>query len=132
MNKRKFLMAWSLAVGVMDAGTGVLLVIAPGFVTGLLGIAEPASDASVFLSWMGVFITGVGLSYALALGGRREGIAVWKITSLIRLMVAAFVSWKAATGELEPRWLLVAASDGAVAVVQIFILKLGWWREGGP
>lgn len=132
MNKRKFLITWSLAVGAMDAGTGILLVFAPGFVTGLLGIAEPASDASVFLSWMGVFITGVGLSYALALGGRSEGIAVWKITSLIRLMVAAFVSWKAATGELEPRWLLVAASDGVVAMVQICILKLGWWREGEP
>lgn len=132
MNKRKFLMAWSLAVGAMDAGTGVLLVFAPGFVTGLLGMAEPAGDASVFLSWMGVFITGVGLSYALVLGGRHEGIAVWKITSLIRMMVAAFVSWKAATGELEPLWLLVAASDAAVAIIQLWILKLGWWKEGDP
>lgn len=132
MNQRKILIAWSLAVGSMDACTGIILVFAPGFVTGLLGITETAVHAAVFLSWMGVFITGVGLSYAFALGGRSEGIAVWKITSLIRLMVAAFVTWKAATGELEPRWLLVAASDAAVAIVQICILKLGWWKESAP
>lgn len=132
MNKQKFLIAWSLAVGAMDAATGILLVFAPSFVTGLLGIAEPAANAAIFLSWMGIFITGVGLSYGFALGGRSEGIAVWKITSLIRLLVAVFVSWKAATGELEPRWLLVAASDAAVAIVQICILKLGWWKEDEP
>jgi hypothetical protein len=31
---------------------------------------------------------------------------------------------------MEASWLLVAASDAAVALVQLVLLRLGWWREG--
>lgn len=129
MNRELLIKGWSLCVGTMDAITGFLLVFAPGVVLKLLGISPPDETAMVFLSWMGVFITGVGLSYAWALRISMEGALVWKVTSMIRFMVAAFISWKVGTGELERAWLLVALSDAAVAVVQLQILRLGWWRE---
>ena len=77
MKRVDFLRFWSVAVGAMDALTGILLMFAPGLVVRMLGVAAPSTDALVFLSWIGVFVTAVGLSYALALGAgsvaRRSG-----------------------------------------------------------
>lgn len=76
MSRVRFLKFWSLAVGAMDAVTGLL-----------------------------------------------------PITSLIRALVAVFLIWKISTGAMAPAWGLVAASDGVVALVQIVMLRLGWWKE---
>lgn len=129
MDKRKFLVVWSVAVGSMDALTGLLLVAAPSLVLQSLGIAPPSPDALVFLSWIGVFVGGVGLSYAMALGDRRRGKAVWMVTALVRTLVAAFVTWRIDTGSLAPAWLAVALTDAAVAVVQMAVVRAGWWEE---
>lgn len=131
MNKIQFLRFWSLAVGAMDAITGLLLIVAPGLVLGVLGIAKPSPDALVFLSWMGVFICGVGLSYGLALGRRSRGETVWVFTALIRAMVAVFLTVKIMQGSLAPAWAVVGVSDALVAVVQITILRAGWWKGVG-
>lgn len=128
MNKIKFLRFWSVAVGSMDAVTGLLLVFSPSLVLGLLNIDPPSPDALVFLSWMGVFICGVGLSYGLALGQRSRGETVWAFTALIRAMVAIFLTVKIINGSLAPAWVVVGASDAFVAVVQIAILRTGWWK----
>lgn len=132
MTKKFFIKSWSLCVGGMDAITGLLLIFTPGIVLKLLGIAIPAESGLVFLSWMGVFITGVGLSYIWALGKAAEGELVWKITALIRFMVAAFITWKVSGDELERAWLMVAVSDALVAAVQLHVLRRGWWREVVP
>lgn len=132
MTKKFLIRSWSLCVGGMDAITGLLLIFAPATVLKLLGIAIPAESGLVFLSWMGVFITGVGLSYIWALGKAAEGELVWKITALIRFMVAAFITWKVSGDELERAWLMVAVSDALVAAVQFHILRRGWWREVIP
>ncbi|MEI7908662.1 MAG: hypothetical protein WCK77_03400, partial [Verrucomicrobiota bacterium] len=84
MNKRKFVVFWSVGVGSMDALTGVLLVVAPALALQSMGIALPSADALGFLSWIGAFVGGVGLSYAMALGERRRGKAVWQVTALLR------------------------------------------------
>lgn len=128
MNKIQFLRLWSVAVGAMDAVTGLLLIFAPAVVLGMLGIARPSPDALVFLSWMGVFICGVGLSYGLALGKRPHGETVWAFTALIRAMVAVFLTANIINGALAPAWALVGVSDAFVAVVQIAILRAGWWK----
>jgi hypothetical protein len=128
MNKIQFLRFWSVAVGAMDAVTGLLLIFFPSMVLGMLGIARPSPDALVFLSWMGVFICGVGLSYGLALGRRSRGETVWVFTSLIRMMVAVFLTGNIMHGSLAPAWAVVGASDAFVAVVQIAILRAGWWK----
>lgn len=131
MNKLTFLKFWSVAVGSMDALTGLLLIFVPDLVLRMLKIDPPSADAMVFISWIGVFVMSVGLSYGLALGGRRSrGEAVWMFTSLVRIMVAVFLTTKILGGSLQMAWMLVAAADASVALVQVVILRKRWWREG--
>lgn len=129
MKRVKFLRFWSIAVGSMDALTGLLLVLAPGRVLEQLGIARPAEDALVFVSWIGVFVMAVGLSYGLALGKRGWGEAAWSFTSLVRLLVAVFLTTQILGETMAKPWALVALTDAAVALVQIAVLRAGWWKE---
>ena len=130
MNKRKFLIFWSVAVGSMDAITGLLLVQSPKLVLKSLGIALPSADALVFVSWVGAFVAGVGLCYAMALGERRRGKAVWQITALLRTVVAVFLISRLAAHTLVSAWWVVALTDLVVAVVQMVVLRAEWWEEG--
>lgn len=114
----------------MDALTGLLLIFVPARVLGLLGIRPPSTDALVFLSWIGVFVMSVGVSYGLVFLKRRHGEAVWAFTSLVRMAVAVFLTTNVLRETMEKSWMLVAVSDAAVALIQIIILRLGWWREG--
>jgi hypothetical protein len=132
MKKITILKWWSVGTGAMDAVTGLLLIVAPLLVLRLLGIAPLANESLVFLSWVGVFVMAVGLSYGLALTGRARGEVVWMFTGLVRAMVAAYLTIKVLCGALEPAWLLVAAGDGIVAVAQGAILRAGWWKEDPP
>ena len=129
MTKVKFLRFWSVAVGSMDAVTGLVLVIAPGWVLGMLGITRPSVDALVFLSWIGIFVMAVGLSYGLALGKRGWGEAAWMFTSLVRILVAVFLTVRILDDTMVEPWALVALTDFTVAIVQIAILRAGWWKE---
>ena len=130
MTKTRFLKFWSVAVGSMDAITGLLLIFMPGLVLQLLRIEAPSPDAMVFLKWIGVFVMAVGLSYGLALGKHRgAGEAVWMFTSIVRILVAVFLTIQISADVLAPAWVLVALSDGVVALVQMVILRKGWWRE---
>jgi hypothetical protein len=129
MKKQNFLNYWSVAMGSMDALTGLLLIFVPALVLKVLKIDVPSGDALVFLSWIGVFVMGVGLSYGFAIGRRARGEAVWLITSLVRILVAAFLTAKIVGGSLQMQWALVAVADASVALVQVAILRLGWWRE---
>lgn len=130
MNKNLILKWWSVGTGGMDAMTGLLLIFAPRLVLRLLGIEPLADESLIFLSWVGVFVLAVGLSYGLALTSRARGEVVWMFTGLVRTLVAIFLIVQVVTGALEPAWLLVAAGDGVVAVGQGAILLAGWWREG--
>ena len=129
MTKVKFLKFWSIAVGSMDALTGLLLIFVPGLVLQMLKIGQPSADALVFLSWIGVFVMSVGLSYGLALGRRGRGEAAWVFTSLVRIMVAVFLTVRILDDSLPNAWALVAVADASVAMVQIAVLRAGWWRE---
>lgn len=130
MNRIKFLHLWSIAVGAMDAITGLLLVVSPTLLLRWLQVPPFDLTALVFLSWMGVFIGSVGLSYGLVLRGNREGEAVWIFTATIRTLVAIFVIVKITVGELPMPWALVAATDGMVAIGQFVLLRAGWWKDG--
>lgn len=117
---------WSVAVGAMDASTGVLLVACPEWVLATLGINGVGAESIVFLRWIGVFVGSVGLSYGLVLRG--EGETVWKVTALVRVLVAVFVTASIVAGSLVPAWAGVAVTDAVVAVVQIVGLRKRWWR----
>lgn len=131
MNRLKLLQSWSFAVGAMDALTGVLLLLSPGLVLRMLGIAPVGDESTVFLRWIGVFVMGVGLSYALVLRGRSAGETVWAFTGIVRFLVCVFLLGQVATRHLEPAWMLVALSDGLVGAIQFAGLRLAWWKGGG-
>ena len=130
MNRLNFLRLWSLAVGGMDACTGLMLVFAPAPTLRLMQVPEVAPAALIFLSWMGVFIGSVGLSYALVLKGSREAETVWIFTAVVRLAVACFLVAEIFSGSLPSAWLLVAVTDGVVALGQGAVLRAGWWKGG--
>ena len=118
---------WSLAFGAMDALTGLLLVISPALVIRLLAIPEPGPLE--FLSWVGVFVGSVGLSYGLVLRGTAAAETVWSFTALVRFAVAGFLTVKILRGTMPVQWLSVAATDAIVATVQCIGLRKGWWRD---
>jgi len=129
MKRAKFLRLWSIAVGFMDAFTGLWLIFDPVGVLRLLGIEPPRGEALVFLGWIGVFVLSVGLSYGLALRKRGWGEATWIFTAVTRILVAAFLTTKVLDESLLRPWALVALADAAVAIIQIAILRAGWWKE---
>lgn len=129
MNKKVLLNGWSACVGSMDTITGILLIFTPALVLKVLGITGPANHSCVFMSWMGVFVTSVGLSYAWAFENDHQAKIIWKITAMFRLMVAAFIFYKIGAAELEAAWLLVALSDAFIGLTQLVVLRLDWWKE---
>jgi hypothetical protein len=129
MTRKQLLNFWSIAVGAMDALTGLWLIADPAGVLRLLRIAPPSPDALVFLSWIGVFVLGVGLSYGFVLVNRRWGEPVWCFTALVRLLVAVFLTIQILNGSLASAWALVAVADTSVAILQGVILRAQWWRE---
>lgn len=126
---RRFCHGWSIAVGAMDASTGLLLLAFPERVLAMLGIDAAGLGPTILLRWIGVFVAAVGLSYGLALKGDREGETVWCFTTGVRALVAAFVTSSILLGALEPAWWGVAATDAVVAVVQGAGLWRRWWRS---
>jgi hypothetical protein len=128
---RKIALIWSLGAGAMDAVTGLLLVFAPEQVLELLGIAVPSAESLVFLSWIGVFVASVGLSYVLVLRGGAAAATVWIFTALVRLAVAAFLVAQIRAGRLPMAWATVALADAMVACLQIIGLRLGCWTDRG-
>jgi len=130
MKTIRWLRLWSVAVGAMDSLTGAMLVLRPAAALDLLGVVPPPNESLVLVSWIGVFVTGVGLSYGMALGNPARGAAVWGITGMVRALVAAFLTIKILSGQLAPAWLTVALTDGIVAVVQFTALRTGCWKGG--
>lgn len=128
--KRK-LFWWNAGVGAMDACTGLLLLFAPTLTLRLMGLQAIGAEARIFLSWMGAFVFGVGASYFLALRVRsaEEGEMIWKMTALVRAVIAMFVIAQVTRATLEPLWLSVAATDAFVALVQLVGLKRSWWHK---
>jgi hypothetical protein len=123
MNKKNWDIVWSAGVGLMDLCTGLVLIFAPGLVFSVFGMS--VDDAALdFVNWVGAFVFAVGLSYAWALS--RESLpVVWKITGLVRSVIAVFLICKVLAGSMPANWLGVAVCDGFVALVQFVVL----WRR---
>lgn len=122
---------WSAGVGAMDACTGLLLILAPDFTLKLMKLSVPA-EVLPYQSWIGAFVLSTGLAYAWAIRqpvnererGARE--MVWKMTALVRTVIALFLTAKILTGSLSAGWATVAATDAVVALVQWVALKRRW------
>jgi hypothetical protein len=113
-------------VGACDASTGLLLVIAPVWTLHLMGI-ETLPEPADIISFVGIFVFAVGLSYFLVNSDDLAGWKMqWKITALVRLLVAVFLLWKIMVTGWEIRWVSVLLTDLVVASIQILGLKRGW------
>lgn len=139
---RSVLVAYQLLTGLSDTSTGLLLVAVPAWTLHLMGLhVDPI--ALPFIAYIGAFVLSVGLAclygarlatqiraYVLPEQLRLE--TVWLLTGLTRSLVAIFVLAKVVSGALEPGWLTVACTDGALAILQCIGLARGWARHVEP
>ncbi len=129
---RQWLSLYQYCAGLCDAGTGLLLVGFPSFTFHLLGF-NVVPQPIVFARFPGVFVLAVGLTYlwTVTRWPLNEHTAVvwitqWKITALIRMLVAALIVWHLMAQAIESRWMTVGITDGILATVQIIGLEQGW------
>ncbi|MGA7342954.1 MAG: hypothetical protein WBE72_12045 [Terracidiphilus sp.] len=128
---RTILLAYQLLAGGSDTTTGALLLIAPALTLRLMQLHAPGA-AMVYLSFVGAFVFAVGLAYLYGAylvacnGCRRRLEMVWLLTAFTRTSVAAFVFSQVLSSALQPGWLTVAFTDGALVLVQAIGLRKGW------
>ncbi len=128
---RPILIAYLWLIGLSDMLTGVLLMVAPEFTLGLMGLHAPA-DAMPYLSFIGSFVLSVGLSclYGAYLMMRQRSPCrlemVWLLTAFTRSSVAIFIAAQIQAHTFEAGWLTVAAADGAFVLFQAIGLRKGW------
>ena len=122
-------LAW--VAGGMDAATGLGLLVAPSLTLGAMQVAAPGPEALVFLRWVGAFVGAVGASYlvAFARGGAGRLRETLAITILFRVAAGGYCAVAVAAASLEPRWIVVALTDGALAAVQLWLLRRGGWDD---
>lgn len=130
---RKTLLAYCLAVGSLDALTGVALVSAPSFTLRLMGVPE-LPPADVFVRWVGVFVAGVGASYLypFVLAPRARAarlVVILEVTALLRTVVGTFVTVCLASGLLARSWTSVPLTDLSLAALQLWMLAGGRRRR---
>lgn len=118
-------MKFNFIVGMCDFITGVLLISYPEVVLQFMFIKEvPSPD--VYLRYIGVFVMGTGLTYFLPYYLEKEDLTpfVWMQTSIIRFLVCFFVILQVLKNTLAMPWLIVAATDGIIAIIQMtFLIK---------
>jgi hypothetical protein len=128
---RPFILAYQLLSGTSDTITGFLLIVVPATTLRLMQLTAP-KEANVYLSFVGAFVFSVGLAYlfgayvVVARGCRRELEMIWLLTAIVRASVAVFVFASVFTGALNSGWLTVAATDGALVLIQALGLRKGW------
>ena len=129
---RQWLFIYQFAAGLCDAGTGLLLVGFPDYtLSGLMGLAVVPQRP--FIRFIGVFVLSVGITYFWSLfryplsdDGALVWLTQWKITALIRTLVALFVVWQVVAHTIDFRWISVALTDGIFAAIQMIGLDQGW------
>lgn len=127
---RQWLNVYQYLAGLCDTGTGMLLIAFPGFILGLMGLGIVPNP---YIRFIGVFVLSVGLTYLwtvirwpLNQRSIHVWLTQWKITVLIRSLVAIFVVWQVAARAIDLSWITVAITDGIFAAIQIIGLEQGW------
>ena len=123
---------FSAVAGGIDFATGVALVIAPSVTLTLMGASSPGTDELGYIRFIGVFVAAVGASYlwAFARGTGRELRTVLLITLIFRSGIALYVAAAVIFAVFQPMWSMVAVTDFACAVVQVWLLVRGVGRDG--
>jgi len=128
MTGRRLLLGYQLLTGISDSATGLLLIAAPAFTLRLMQI-HVAAAALPFLSYIGVFVLAVGIACFYGAAAPAAIKAVWWLTGITRTLVSAFLTWHILSGDFEPAWITVAASDGLLALFQFVGLSRGWLKD---
>ena len=130
----RLLELFQLAVGLMDSTTGLLLLFFPLGTLHLMRITQ-VPESGIFVSFVGAFVLGVGLTYLGLLvrywrgkAGTREWEGQWQSTSIIRAMVALALLVQIALGHMASAWLSVVCTDGGIAILQWVGSWQGWLR----
>ncbi len=134
----RLLEIFQIAVGLLDTITGLLLIAAPLQTLRLMRI-EQVPESGVFVTFVGSFVLGVGLTYLAigirnrrGLGSSAEWAAQWRSTAIIRACVAVVLLIQIATGRMGMAWSSVVLTDGGLALLQWFGARRGWLRFGQP
>ena len=126
-----WLPAYQWLAGLCDTATGALLLVAPARTLKIMGVHEVPQPIQ-FVSFIGAFVLAVGLTYLYAArlplvsANTARWQTVWILTALSRSLVAIFLTSQIVTGKMERAWLAVAATDGALAILQWTGLRCGW------
>ena len=129
---RQWLKVYQFIAGLCDTSTGVLLVGFPDYtLSALMGLT--VFPQRPFIRFIGVFVLSVGITYFWSLwryplneDGSVVWMTQWKITALIRTLVALFILWQLAAHNIDFRWIFVALTDGLFAAIQMIGLEQGW------
>lgn len=133
--KSTTLLAYQVLIGCSDAGTGILLCLAPLLTLRLMGL-HPPPDAAPYIAYIGAFVLSVGAAclYGALLIVRHDSHerleTVWLITAFCRSSVAIYIVKSISVGQMEPSWISVALFDGACALIQAIGLRKRWLRDG--
>ncbi|MEI6604633.1 MAG: hypothetical protein WCP35_04940 [Verrucomicrobiota bacterium] len=120
---------WSILLGSVNVLVGLLLVAFPVMFATKLGLTTPNSVVPAALSGIGVLVGAMGVSYFVALVPLKAGKIVWCVTALLHGMVAVSLVWLFEIEWLPSNWLPVAVLGLLVAVVQVAVLRAGWWTS---
>lgn len=117
--------------GAMDFCTGAALLVAPVLTLRLMHVEAPATEALVFLRWVGAFVGAVGASYLLAAWhGTEERLrAVFELTMIFRLAAGGYSAAAILAGWLSPAWASVPATDLALVAAQWWVLRRKDWSR---
>jgi hypothetical protein len=127
----RWLLVYQWLAGLCDSATGVLLVFAPGWTLKLMGVRH-APQPVEFAAFIGVFVLSVGVAYLYAArlpmnaANAPRWHTVWWLTALSRTFVAGLLFWKILAGRMEVAWLMVALTDGVLAIFQWIGLRKDW------
>jgi len=124
MNPIRLAQMLALAAGLLDFGTGLGLMFLPVQILPLMQVPVPASEALVYLRFIGAFVTAVGACYlwALVLGGSARLRSCLEFTLLFRLAAGIFCAVAIARSWLVVTWVSVPATDFFLVVVQLWLI----------
>jgi len=122
----------ALAAGLMDASSGLLLMLAPKLALELMRITPPDVHALVYIRFIGGFVFSVGSLYLIGLwrvyiANERVSLAILLgATAWVRLVICVLTASAIATGALSLAWGTVTLTDGCLAVLQFYFVAKKW------
>ncbi len=125
--KTNRLIEWvCLLACLMDGGTGLILITAPAFTLGLMGL-DPLAEPLAYLQFIGAFVFAIGTLYGLGWRYLKKGrvlewSVVWVVTAWARLCVGTTVLGLIISGSLNVAWISVPFADLGLGIFQFFYL----------